>query len=76
MNDHDVPGDGTNDASDVVDGPVGYAHLKDPATSGPIGADLDKLPPIDIPDDDPTTAGTSIDGGTDLTGLGRSADRG
>lgn len=34
-------------ASDVVDGPVGSAWLKDSATSGPIGADLEALVPID-----------------------------
>jgi hypothetical protein len=39
------------DASDVVEGPVGSASIKDPATSGPMGADLDQLPAID-PDDD------------------------
>jgi hypothetical protein len=39
------------DASDVVEGPVGSASLRDPATSGPMGADLDELPTID-PDDD------------------------
>lgn len=42
------------DASDVVAGPVGSAWLKDPATSGPVGADLEALEPIDVPDDDPT----------------------
>jgi hypothetical protein len=50
------------DASDVVDGPVGSAWLKDPATSGPIGADLDALPAIDIPSGDGTENGRSIDG--------------
>jgi hypothetical protein len=35
------------DASDVVEGPVGSASIKDPATSGPMGADLDQLPTID-----------------------------
>lgn len=37
------------DASDVVEGPVGDSSLKDPATSGPIGADLDALVPIEVP---------------------------
>jgi hypothetical protein len=37
------------DASDVVDGPIGAASLKDPARSGPIGADIESLEPIDIP---------------------------
>jgi hypothetical protein len=35
------------DASDVVHGPIGSASLRDPATSGPMGADLDALEPID-----------------------------
>jgi hypothetical protein len=38
------------DASDVVTGPVGSASLRDPATSGPEGADLDQLPIIDSDD--------------------------
>lgn len=37
------------DASDVVTGPVGSASLRDPASSGPQGADLDQLPTIDPP---------------------------
>jgi hypothetical protein len=45
------------DASDVVEGPVGSASIKDPSTSGPMGADLDQLPAID-PDD-----GTDHEGG-------------
>jgi len=39
------------DASDVVEGPVGSASLKNPATSGPMGADLDALPPIEADGD-------------------------
>ncbi len=35
------------DASDVVTGPVGSASLRDPATSGPEGADLSQLPEVD-----------------------------
>ncbi len=38
------------DASDVVEGPVGSASLKEP-TGEPMGADLSQLPPIDAPDD-------------------------
>jgi hypothetical protein len=42
------------DVTDVVTGPVGSAHLKDPATSGDIGADVYELPgaerPTEIPD--------------------------
>jgi hypothetical protein len=37
------------DASDVVEGPVGDSSIKDPSTSGPIGADLEALTPIDAP---------------------------
>jgi hypothetical protein len=37
------------DASDVVTGPVGSASLRDPATSGPEGAQLDQLPDIEVP---------------------------
>jgi hypothetical protein len=36
------------DASDVVTGPVGSASLRDPASSGPEGADLDRLQEIDV----------------------------
>ena len=37
------------DAGDVVTGPVGSASLRDPATSGPEGAQLDQLPDIEVP---------------------------
>ena len=46
------------DASDVVEGPVGSASLRDPATSGPMGADLEALPSIEVDVD------TSPDGET------------
>jgi hypothetical protein len=55
------------DASDVVEGPVGSASLRDPNTSGPMGADLDELPTLDGPgsggspsDDAPSDDDTSI----------------
>ena len=32
----------------MVDGPVGSSWLKDPATSGPIGANVEALAPIEI----------------------------
>ena len=35
------------DASDVVQGPVGDAHLVDPTEARPLSADLDALPAID-----------------------------
>lgn len=38
------------DASDIVTGPIGSASLRDPATSGPEGAQLDHLPVIDSDD--------------------------
>jgi hypothetical protein len=37
------------DSGDVIDGPIGAASLKDPATSGAIGGNLDVLRPIDLP---------------------------
>jgi hypothetical protein len=49
------------DASDVVAGPVGSAWLKDPATSGPMGADLEAVPTIDVAAADTTDEGGSID---------------
>jgi len=51
------------DASDVVTGPVGRASLRDPASSGPMGADLDRLPTIDV------DAGESITPDESSTGL-------
>lgn len=38
------------DSSDVVEGAIGSALLRDPATSGPEGAELDKLEPIALDD--------------------------
>lgn len=43
---HDA--DPVPDASDVVDGPVGSASLRDPASSGPEGADLSRLLEIEL----------------------------
>ena len=37
------------DAGDVVTGPVGSASLRDPATSGLEGAQLDQLADIEVP---------------------------
>ena len=36
------------DASDVITGPIGSARLRDPASSGPEGADLDRLPAVHL----------------------------
>ena len=44
------------DASDVVEGPVGSASLKDPAI-GRMGADLNELQPIDASDSDEDPSG-------------------
>ena len=38
------------DSSDVVEGPIGSAHLVDPATAKGRGADLGDLPDVDGPD--------------------------
>ncbi|MHB8459378.1 MAG: hypothetical protein ACYDAK_09645 [Candidatus Limnocylindrales bacterium] len=54
--------DGPSDATDVVEGKVGSAWLRDPATSGSIGADLEGLTPIDVPSADRTDEGGSIEG--------------
>lgn len=48
-------------ASDVVDGPVGSAWLKDPASVGPIGAEIAELPPIDVRSDDSPADRGSVD---------------
>jgi hypothetical protein len=54
--DHRQTPDSPPDASDVVDGPVGSAWLRDPATSGPMGADLDALPVTETDDESPEDA--------------------
>lgn len=41
------------DASHAVSGPIGGASLRDPASSGPEGADLDRLPVLDAGADEP-----------------------
>jgi hypothetical protein len=41
------------DASDVLSGPIGGASLPDSASSGPGGADLNRLPVIDAGADEP-----------------------
>jgi hypothetical protein len=40
------------DASDVVEGPVGSAAIKDPATNPGIGADLEELPAAETDGED------------------------
>ena len=40
------------DASDVITGAIGEAHLRDPASSGPEGAELDQLPIVPVDDVD------------------------
>ena len=47
------------DASEVVSGPIGDAHLVDPTDAEPLSADLEALPAIDDkepPDDKPVEA--------------------
>lgn len=44
------------DASDVITGPIGGARLRDPASSGPEGADLDRLPAIEVDAGEPDRA--------------------
>jgi hypothetical protein len=39
------------DSSDVVSGPIGSASLRDPATSGPEGAALERLPIVESDED-------------------------
>ena len=57
--------DGGPDAGDVIEGPIGGARLGNPA-SGPIDADLDAFPPIDLdpgaPGDGGPIDGRAIDG--------------
>ena len=53
MTDQRFPG--APDASDVVDGPVGDATIKDPSVNPDIGANLDELAEVetDAQDDTP-----------------------
>jgi hypothetical protein len=41
------------DASNVISGPIGGASLRDPASSALEGADLDRLPVLDVGADEP-----------------------
>ena len=61
-NDRLTPVDPEPDASDVVEGPIGSAWLKDPSTPGSRGADLDALRPIDADPDDASDRDASIEG--------------
>jgi hypothetical protein len=51
--DHPNEEPAARDASDVISGPIGGASLRDPASSGPQGADLDLLPAMDTGADEP-----------------------
>lgn len=44
--------DDDRDASDVVTGPIGEAHLVDPTKAEALGADLNDLPGVEIEDPD------------------------
>ncbi len=41
------------DASDIIEGPIGGARLKEPNTGEPTGADLEELPGFDRPQNEP-----------------------
>ena len=43
------------DSSDILDGPIGDAHLVEPTKAEDLGADLDQLPSVD-PAEVPTTS--------------------
>jgi len=49
--DQAIPESPEPDASDVVTGPIGSASLRDPATSGPEGAELERLPIVESDED-------------------------
>jgi hypothetical protein len=70
--DDPLPVDPEPDASDVVDGPVGGAWLRDPSEPGKRGADLNELKPIDGDGDDggPPDQDGSIDGLPERPALG------
>jgi hypothetical protein len=42
------------DSSDVLEGPIGDAHIVDPTKAEDRGADLEQLPGVDLPDEAPT----------------------
>jgi hypothetical protein len=67
--DDPLPVDPEPDASDVVEGPIGSAWLKDPSEPGHRGADLDELKPIDGDTGD-GAAGGAIDDPTGLPARG------
>ena len=50
IDDHRTTSESDGDSSDVVDGPVGDAHLVDPTTAEDRGADLEELPIVDGPE--------------------------
>jgi hypothetical protein len=39
------------DSSDILEGPIGDAHLVDPTTAEDRGADVGQLPGVDFPPD-------------------------
>lgn len=47
----DTPDD-ERDSSEVVEGPIGDAHLVDPTKAATLGADLNDLPGVEIEDPD------------------------
>jgi hypothetical protein len=46
--DHEGPAEpGVRDSSDIIEGEIGHARLKEPSDDPDTGADLDKLPEIE-----------------------------
>jgi hypothetical protein len=52
-----TPSDGAPDSSDIIEGPIGSARLKEPADPQTTGADLSALPEIDDAPADDADAG-------------------
>ena len=50
LDDHRTTSETDGDSSDVVEGPVGDAHLVDPTAAEGRGADLEELPILDGPE--------------------------
>jgi hypothetical protein len=50
------PTAGDRDASDVIEGEIGDARLREPSEDPEMGADLTKLPEIDPPSSEGTVA--------------------
>jgi len=42
------------DSSDVLEGPIGDAHLVEPSNAEDRGADLEQLPNVELPEEAPS----------------------